>query len=474
MGNQAPIYYWWVWAVVQLFGLNEPALRLTSVVAGTALVPAAFMLVRRWTGSGVAGLAVAVFVALDRTCFFYAQEARPYACVQLAGIAQIAMFWAVLERPTRLRRISLITLTSLLFYLHYTAILLVIPEAIFLVATDGRNRDSARYCLRCYLIDLMAVTVCLLPRMPALLDVASRKGNWAMFIRQDQPVSSLFTVFPAFVYLLVPVAFLFVDQIRMRVWRRGVEAQTISANSEESDHHKPTVADLRAVLFSLLWWFAPLAAAWLATRTGAALIFHVRYVIVAAAAPAAFAAMGIGRYRYRSTQLACLIAMMGLLIWQGGYAYQFQKDGRFVGSRVQDWQGVQAYLGEHALNSEAPVFVRSGFIEADALYSEKREQLWDYCLLPILGIYDSGVDHDRLVPLTTQTTSALIEAELALIAEEGDSWFVLGGTPDTVDAIQRGLLHRMGRAGLTGDVTARESFGNVSVLRIQVRSEPGG
>ena len=94
-GNQSPLYFDLVWCVVQLLGHHEWTLRLLSLVAGSGLILATYELVRRWSHSVTSGLLAALLVAVSRDCIFYAQEARPYALLQLSAVAHAR----VVRRP---------------------------------------------------------------------------------------------------------------------------------------------------------------------------------------------------------------------------------------------------------------------------------------------------------------------------------------------------------------------------------------
>src|SRR5262245_35983851 len=79
MGNQSPLYFWWMWLLVQLTGQSEWTLRLPSLVAGLVLPAAVFFLVRQVSNLSkqnsaqvgnlsYAALAAALLVAIDPTC----------------------------------------------------------------------------------------------------------------------------------------------------------------------------------------------------------------------------------------------------------------------------------------------------------------------------------------------------------------------------------------------------------------------
>src|SRR5262245_40225438 len=81
IGNQSPPFFWLEWALVQLFGEHEWALRLPSLIAGSLLPLALCWLAWRWTNQGLVALTAAALVLIDPLSNFFATEARPYALV---------------------------------------------------------------------------------------------------------------------------------------------------------------------------------------------------------------------------------------------------------------------------------------------------------------------------------------------------------------------------------------------------------
>ena len=94
-----------------------------------------------------------------------------------------------------------------------------------------------------------------------------------------------------------------------------------------------------------------------------------------------------------------MVTVTGLLVWQGGYYHQVLRDGRVLGDRVQDWRAAAVLVARRACGTPALVFVRSGLIEADGLGIRDDPLLREYCLLPVRGIYDTGIEGERLIPL---------------------------------------------------------------------------
>src|SRR5689334_12265200 len=80
IGNQSAVWFYAVKLITTLGGESELTLRLLSLIAGTALIPATYWLVRLLMPKGssggplACGLAAAL-IAVDPNCIFYATEA---------------------------------------------------------------------------------------------------------------------------------------------------------------------------------------------------------------------------------------------------------------------------------------------------------------------------------------------------------------------------------------------------------------
>ena len=98
---------------------------------------AAYYIVARSTGSRLGGLTAAWLISVDPYCIFYAQEARVYAVLQLAGLLHIGLLHRLLEHPDGKTRAAFVLGAIGLFYLHYTAALLLAAEAIGYAANNN-------------------------------------------------------------------------------------------------------------------------------------------------------------------------------------------------------------------------------------------------------------------------------------------------------------------------------------------------
>ena len=136
-----PLYYVVAWAWSKIFGIGEVGLRSLSALAGTATVPVAYraasILVSRR-----AGLVAAALVAANPMLVWYSQEARAYALVILLAALSFLFFVEALERPSRGCLTGWAISSVLALATHYFAVLVVAPEAVWLVASSRPRRRA--------------------------------------------------------------------------------------------------------------------------------------------------------------------------------------------------------------------------------------------------------------------------------------------------------------------------------------------
>jgi len=119
-----PLHHVVLWLTVKAFGDGELAIRLPSLIAGTLVIPALFMLGRELYDRRT-GLVAAAFGAASPLLIWYAQEARMYAFVTLFGLLALWTQLRVIRRPTMLAWACYILATSALLLSHYFGLLLI-------------------------------------------------------------------------------------------------------------------------------------------------------------------------------------------------------------------------------------------------------------------------------------------------------------------------------------------------------------
>jgi mannosyltransferase len=127
-----PLYFvlGWLWA--RVFGTGEVGLRSLSALAGTAVIPIAYLCGRELV-SRRAGLMAAALAALSPFMIWYSQEAREYMLLALLCGASLLYFARAWHDPSR-RNVALWGVFSALAVLtHFFAGFLVAPEALWLL-----------------------------------------------------------------------------------------------------------------------------------------------------------------------------------------------------------------------------------------------------------------------------------------------------------------------------------------------------
>jgi hypothetical protein len=127
-----PLHHLVLWLTVKVFGDSELAVRLPSLVAGTLVIPALFLLGRELYDRRT-GLVAAAFGAASPLLIWYAQEARMYAFVTLFGLLALWTQLRVIRKPTMGAWAAYILATAALLWSHYFGLLLIgVQQLIFI------------------------------------------------------------------------------------------------------------------------------------------------------------------------------------------------------------------------------------------------------------------------------------------------------------------------------------------------------
>jgi hypothetical protein len=474
-GNQSPLYFYLVALATWAGGLDELTLRLPSALAGVALAGFSGWLVAYWTGSRSSGLLTALLVAVDRTSLFYAQEARPYAWVQLIGLIHVATFVGILTRPQPRWRAVWVVTAVLVYYLHYTAALLLAAEVAAYACLSIVPAWRPVYRLRHFAVDLSLIAIGLLPSIHQVSQIAARRDAWSVFIRRDVPASKILTVFPLGIYLILTAAIGIVGWAVRLAWSyarrlasrgRSVTIAGVFGGQPvcQRDTRSSCAIHARLVAVLVCWLFVPLIVAWILTVCDVVRLFFPRYLVISAVVPALLAGLILRCYPGWCSRLIGVVAVASALVWHGGLVPQLLRDGRVIGDRRQDWRGAVSLLQQRVAQQDVPVFVRSGLIEADRLRGESSPQLHQYCLLPVSSIYRLDVPPENLFPLPCRWGGELTKPQLDRVAKAGQAWFLLAGSPRGIAGRRRRLAKQLTIDGAVIRSAEQHLFGDVALL----------
>jgi mannosyltransferase len=135
-----PLYYCVLWVWAHVLGYGEAGLRSLSALAGVATIPAIYAAGAKLV-SRRAGLVAAALAACNPLLIWYSQEARSYAVFFLLGsLSLLAFAHARLPRPRGRALAAWALAASLTLTTHYFGVLIVVPEAAWLLWVHRRDR----------------------------------------------------------------------------------------------------------------------------------------------------------------------------------------------------------------------------------------------------------------------------------------------------------------------------------------------
>jgi mannosyltransferase len=429
LGNQSPLYFWFLWGVTRLCGEGEFTLRLPSFLAGIALPGMTWLLVRRLgldAKAEVAAILAALLISVDHTSIFYATEARPYALVELLGSVSLYLAMEAI-RGGSISRIALVAALATLFYLHYTTALYIaaLLTCFFAYSVIDQRGQAGRW--KTWLAMGGATLVLGLPATFQLLNIASRRGNWSFFVDG-------YTGAEVYIALVVLLA----------LWPR-----------------LPPVGMLLGAAVCL----APALLAWGLTWWDLVPLFHTRYIV--ATTPvlwASIAAAGQVADHPRVRQVAS-VAIAAAAIWWSGIVENCLTHGKPLLDRQESWRSAIAAANiEHQQHPQWKILVHSGLIETDALRDHPTAALREYGLLPVRALYKLNAADNDLIPLPMTQPEQLTAETREAVLRAGGAIVLLRQSADQAEAIAKELD--------SFGIIKRQSFGGVQVIAFEVSIEP--
>ncbi len=165
-----PLHHALLWITVRLFGTSELAVRLPSLIAGVALVPA-----MAWTGRVIydrrTGWVAAALASVAPFCVWYSQEARMYALFMLFAALAVGAQVQAIRRGLRRDWLLYGVATAALIWTQYFAFLPVMVQQFgfaWVLWRDRRDRARVRSLARGWLSASALILVALIPLVPIL------------------------------------------------------------------------------------------------------------------------------------------------------------------------------------------------------------------------------------------------------------------------------------------------------------------
>ena len=168
-----PEYYLLLHLWMEGFGSSPADIRLLSALAGIAGVAITYFLGRCLFGVRV-GLIAGSLVAISQFHLYYSQEARSYAFLYAASVAATHGYWLLFHTPglRRVKAMYYVAASTLLLYVHFAGIFVVIAHGIHRIAVMRKQPDG--HALRLWLMTQGVLAIAFLPWLLAMFEQASR------------------------------------------------------------------------------------------------------------------------------------------------------------------------------------------------------------------------------------------------------------------------------------------------------------
>jgi mannosyltransferase len=142
-GHNGPLYFVILHGWIRLFGDNEFAVRLLSLLAGVLSVPLVYLLGRRWL-STKASVVATLLAATSPYLIWYGQEGKMYALLFLLSALATYVYLLALERNRLYLWGCYVVLVAASMYVHLLAVLILPFHFLLFWAAWPRYRRAWR------------------------------------------------------------------------------------------------------------------------------------------------------------------------------------------------------------------------------------------------------------------------------------------------------------------------------------------
>jgi mannosyltransferase len=318
---------------------------------------------------------------LDRIGSFYAIETRPYVWVALLSAFVMSAATCIPRDPWRIHWTWILGAT-LIFYTHYTSVILValsiFAACIDLFLTSIRNRLNFISMLRHRVTEMVIFVTLAVPGLISLLKIGGKSQQWNDFAG-NYSFHSIVELLPWLAWCVVPAVLLIGEKIvgvssmgnerlafplprsTSSARRRGDESLVKSGQSNAKIFLGPE-NDRRWLIQAGVVGFGVMCVVWGLTSLGIAPLMHRRYAMGAYPALLMMSSCLVGRIRSRSLVVLAGFASLFLLGWLQGTFSEWRHGRWLAWQRQEDWRLASEYLVTHASPDE-PVFVAPMLIE---------------------------------------------------------------------------------------------------------------
>lgn len=160
-----PLYYYFVWGWMQIFGASDMALRMSSVFWGVLSIPAGYYLGEEFKSKQF-GYLYAIIICLSPILIYYSQEVRFYSLIVFCSIVSMNYFLKLLHSPIKKNFIIFFLINLIILYSSTLGLVFVFAEVCLLAWHYYKHNKNALNNYLMYLISFSIISI------PALVLIA--------------------------------------------------------------------------------------------------------------------------------------------------------------------------------------------------------------------------------------------------------------------------------------------------------------
>ncbi len=332
--SQMPLYSLIEWAVSQIAGMREWALRLPSVFAMAGAAWMLYRLGRRLLDRQAALLATVIF-ACSEPVYFAAADARPYALGVASVIGSTLLLIRWFESGRKSDAILYCLVGSFMLHMHYTFGTALVVHAGWMLY---RVYMGTAPKLRIFTLMMAAVALSVIPSWPHLKSLFSGGGIYGFAATPRLP--------DLFALLTPPLLVCSLLAALLLSW-------LFSRNFE----FRAPVAERSTLVLLLAWTLVPALFVYAVSVSTGLRIFLPRYLLTCIPGLSLLAAWAATAVRPREAAALAASFVVIFSVFSAGL-----RDTSHGG----DWRQAAAAVNR-ASDERTPVLVRSGFVESTRL-----------------------------------------------------------------------------------------------------------
>lgn len=162
------LHFW-----MQIFGVSDISAKGFSILLSTLCGIVLFIFANKYINKQ-ASILVSVLFLFSNAQFFYSQEVRTYALVQLLCISSFYYYFKLLKEPDKKSLLLLTLINLLLLFSHYLTIFIFVTQFLCIWMFYKNNRQGLKY----YLISQILTALLFSPWLKVLFSNLPKSGSF--------------------------------------------------------------------------------------------------------------------------------------------------------------------------------------------------------------------------------------------------------------------------------------------------------